>query len=60
MEFIDYYEILNLPHTADENEIKTAYRQLAKTTHPDKNRENNQATMNFQKVSNGQLTLRLY
>lgn len=56
MDFIDYYEILNLHHTADENEIKTAYRQLAKTTHPDKNQENNQATQNFQKVSNGQLT----
>lgn len=56
MDFIDYYEILNLHHTADENEIKTAYRQLAKTTHPDKNQENNQATQNFQKVSNGQPT----
>ncbi|KAI1023778.1 hypothetical protein LB504_005189 [Fusarium proliferatum] len=57
MDFIDYYEILNLHHTADENEIKTAYRQLAKTIHPDKNQENNQATQNFQKLNEAYSTL---
>jgi preprotein translocase subunit Sec63 len=60
MDFVDYYKILQLPHTANQDEIKTAYRQLAKTMHPDKNPEDNQATLNFQNVSNYQLTQRVY
>lgn len=31
----DPYKTLNLPHTADERQIKTSYRQLAKKFHPD-------------------------
>ncbi|KAF5567034.1 molecular chaperone [Fusarium napiforme] len=50
MDFVDYYSILRVPHTANQGEIKTAYRQLAKTIHPDKNHEDNQATLNFQNL----------
>jgi molecular chaperone DnaJ len=31
----DYYEILGVPRTADEREIKSAFRRLARELHPD-------------------------
>lgn len=33
----DYYQILGIPKTSTEEEIKTAYRNLAKKYHPDVN-----------------------
>ena len=33
----DYYEILGLPRNASEQEVKSAYRQLALRYHPDRN-----------------------
>ncbi|KAF5988876.1 molecular chaperone [Fusarium coicis] len=57
MDFVNYYKILQLPHTANQDDIKTAYRQLAKTMHPDKNPEDNQATLNFQNLNDAYSTL---
>lgn len=46
-----YYEILEIPRDADDNEIKTSYRKLALKWHPDKNINNQEeAKEQFQLV----------
>lgn len=47
----NYYVVLGVPATADTATIKAAYRRLALSKHPDKNRGNPLATAEFQKVS---------
>lgn len=53
----DYYEILGCPRNASDAELKKAYRKLAVKWHPDKNPDNEEATKNFQKVSEAFATL---
>lgn len=45
------YEILGVPKTATDKEIKTAYRKLALQYHPDKNKGNKDAEKKFSEIN---------
>lgn len=51
MEFRDYYEILGVPRSADEKQIKSAYRKLARQYHPDLNPGDKKAEEKFKQLS---------
>jgi len=48
---IDYYKILGLPITASEDEIKKAYRKMARKSHPDLNPDDKDAQVKFQQLN---------
>lgn len=51
MAFIDYYQILGIPKTASEKDIKNAYRKLARKYHPDLNPNDTESNKKFQQLN---------
>ena len=53
----DPYDILGIGRSASEQEVKSAYRKLAKELHPDRNRDNPNAAERFNEISSAYTTL---
>lgn len=51
MEFIDYYKILEIDRNASADDIKKAYRKLARKYHPDLNPNDKEAENKFKQVN---------
>lgn len=57
MEYRDYYQILGVPRTASQAEIKKAFRKLARQHHPDRNPGDTTAEKRFKDVNEAHAVL---
>jgi curved DNA-binding protein len=51
VQFRDYYETLGVPKTASDNEIRTAFRKLARKYHPDVAKDKKAAEEKFKQIN---------
>ena len=54
----DYYDVLGVQKNSSEDDIKKAFRNLAKENHPDKNPGDQQAEKRFKEISEAYETLK--
>jgi curved DNA-binding protein len=57
MDFVDYYKILGTDIHATSNDIKNAYRKLARKYHPDLNPNDKDAKRKFQEINEANVVL---
>src|SRR5262245_24410149 len=51
LEVRDPYDVLGLPRTATEAEVKSAFRKLASQHHPDRNQSDPEAAQRFKEIN---------
>ena len=51
MAYIDYYNVLGINKNATTDEVRKAYRKLARKYHPDLNPNNKEAEKKFQEIN---------
>src|SRR5260370_2244539 len=51
VKFRDYYEVLGVPRTASEDDIRKEYRKLARKHHPDVNPSDKSAEEKFKEIN---------
>jgi curved DNA-binding protein len=57
MEYKDYYEVLGVPKTASQADIKKAYRRLARDLHPDRKPDDAAAERRFKEANEAHAVL---